>query len=86
MGIPGFLWLVSWRDGIYLIYGQINSDENRDFINNLSKCFKVAFLIAISFIHTTSLRRYTKQFIDDVNLNLRGINLLNDADKFWNAL
>lgn len=76
----------NYRDGIFLTYGQINSDDNLRFLRNLANNTKFAFLIAFALIHTTSLRQYTAKFINDVNNYLRGIESLEEDDKFWNVI
>lgn len=76
----------NYRDAIYLNYGQSNSFDSREFLTDLATSSQFAFLLTLSLVSRSPLHVEAKKFIDDISLNLRGIDKIAPENKFWNVL
>lgn len=76
----------NYRDAIYLNYGQSSSFNSREFLEDLAISSQFAFLLTLSLVSRSSLDKEAKKFIDDISLNLRGVDKIAPENRFWNVL
>lgn len=75
----------NYRDAVYLSYNygeEINLDS---FTENLSTSAKFLSIMALAFVERKVGSAIVKSFVEDLDNNLRGVNLALPSEKYWKA-
>jgi len=73
----------NYRDAIYLAYHYGEEIGLETFMSNLSVSAKFASINAIACAEYYVGRNDVKAFIEDLSVNLRGVNLAEPQEKYW---
>lgn len=73
----------NYRDAIYLSYDYGEDIYLDTFIYLLSTSAKFASVAAIACIEQTAGRRAIKSFVEDLSVNIRGIDTAKTSEKYW---
>lgn len=76
----------NYRDSIFLTYGDEDARFQGQFLSALYESSLFSILTAAKFIEQRMGRNLLQNFINDVEANLRSINRIPPADRYWNQL
>jgi hypothetical protein len=73
----------NYRDAIYLSYDYGEDIFLETFLSNLCVSAKFASINAIACVEHYTGRNNVKSFIQDLSVNLRGIDIAEQSEKYW---
>ena len=73
----------NYRDGIYLTYGKNAASESKAFIDDMKVVAQFAFLMGLALAYRSPLKADVLNFINDIDINLKGIDSLDESECFW---
>ncbi len=76
----------NYRDGIYLTYGKASPAETKAFVNDMRVVSQFMFIMGLALSYRTSLKPDVAEFLNDIDINLKGIEALNENNCFWRVL
>lgn len=75
----------NYRDAIYLSYDYGENVYLDTFIYTLSTSAKFASIAAIACIENYVGRKAVKSFVQDLNINIRGVDAAKKSERYWTA-
>ncbi|MCU7810938.1 MAG: hypothetical protein KZQ77_06840 [Candidatus Thiodiazotropha sp. (ex Notomyrtea botanica)] len=76
----------NYRDGIYLTYGQSSADETKEFLEDMKVVSQFVFIEGLALAYRSPLKSEVLKFIEDININLKGVDSMSDGECFWRVL
>ena len=73
----------NYRDGIYLTYKGKQNEADKQFFEGLAATSRFIFVCALALAFKSSMKDETKDFIKDINQNLKGIEDIAGEKRIW---
>ncbi len=75
----------NYKDAVYLSYNYGEEINLESFTENVSASAKFISIMALAFVERKIGNSTVKSFVEDLDNNLRGVNLTLPSEKYWKA-